>query len=81
MTYELYRNTTLGMCLQDSLDEMIGTQQMSPQLALRVLKQFDKSVSKALSSRVRTRYTFKAQLKTYRYVRDIVVINIRVWPQ
>ena len=66
MSYELYRNTTLGMCLQDSLDEMIGTQQISPQLALKVLKQFDKSVSKALSSRVRTRYTFKAHLKTYR---------------
>lgn len=66
MSYELYRHTTLGVCLQDALDEMIGSQQINPQLALRVLKQFDKSVSKALSSRVRTRYNFKGHLKTYR---------------
>lgn len=69
MSYELYRHTTLGVCLQDALDEMIGTQQINPQLALRVLKQFDKSVGKALSSRVRTRYNFKGRLKTYRWLK------------
>lgn len=71
MSYELYRNTTLGVCLQDALDEMISNQQISPNLALRVLKQYDKSISKALSSRVRTRYSFKAHLKTYRYCDNV----------
>lgn len=71
MSYELYRHTTLGMCLQDALDEMISSQQVSPNLALQVLKQYDRSISKALSSRVRTRYTFKGHLKTYRYCDNV----------
>ena len=71
MAYELYRHTTLGMCLQDALDEMISSQQVSPTLALQVLKQFDRSINKALSSRVRTRYTFKGRLKTYRYCDNV----------
>ena len=30
MSYELYRNTTLGDTLQDTLDELIGSQQITP---------------------------------------------------
>ena len=71
MAYELYRHTTLGMCLQDALDEMISSQQVPPNLALQVLKQFDRSINKALSSRVRTRYGFKGRLKTYRYCDNV----------
>jgi hypothetical protein len=37
MAYQLYRNTTLGNSLQESLDELIQSQQITPQLALRVL--------------------------------------------
>ena len=59
------------MCLQDALDEMISSQQVPPNLALQVLKQFDCSINKALSSRVRTRYTFKGHLKTYRYCDNV----------
>ena len=65
MSYQLYRNTTLGITLQDSLDELISSQQITPDLALKVLKQFDSSMGAHLS-RVRTRYNFKGKLKVYR---------------
>uniref|UniRef100_A0A2K6G9U3 Transcription initiation factor IIA gamma chain n=1 Tax=Propithecus coquereli TaxID=379532 RepID=A0A2K6G9U3_PROCO len=51
MAYGLYRNTTLGNSLQESLDELIQSQQITPQLALQVLLQFDKAINSRLVQR------------------------------
>uniref|UniRef100_A0A8B9WW19 Transcription initiation factor IIA gamma chain n=1 Tax=Bos mutus grunniens TaxID=30521 RepID=A0A8B9WW19_BOSMU len=59
MAYQLYRNTTLGNSLQESLDELIQSQQITPQLALQVLLQFDKAINAALAQRVRNRVNFR----------------------
>lgn len=37
----------------------------------QVLQQYDRSMSFALSSKVRTRYTFKGHLKVYRYCDNV----------
>lgn len=58
-TYQLYRNTTLGHTLQESLDELIQYSQLSPQLAMKVLLQFDKTINFVLASKVKSRLTFK----------------------
>lgn len=72
MSYQLYRNTTLGQTLQDSLDELVSAGQISSQLALRVLLQFDKSINNALATRVRSRLSFKAgHLSTYRFCDNV----------
>ena len=62
MNYELYRRSTLGQTLTDALDELIQSEQITPQLAMRVLAQFDKSMAEALATRVRTRALFKVSL-------------------
>ncbi|BFZ26074.1 hypothetical protein BsWGS_29113 [Bradybaena similaris] len=67
MNYQLYRNTTLGQKLQESLDEFIQMGQISPKLALHVMQQFDKSISKALAESVTAKISFKGKLSTYRY--------------
>jgi transcription initiation factor TFIIA small subunit len=59
MSYQLYRNTTLGHTLQESLDEFLQCGQISPQIALKVLLQFDKCINVGLANRVKTRLTFK----------------------
>ncbi|ESO09277.1 hypothetical protein HELRODRAFT_73469 [Helobdella robusta] len=71
MSYQLYRNTTLGHTLQESLDELIQVGQITPQLALKVLLQFDKSINQALSNRVNKKITFKADLNTYRFCDNV----------
>ncbi|XP_068203517.1 transcription initiation factor IIA subunit 2 isoform X2 [Palaemon carinicauda] len=72
MAYQLYRNTTLGNTLQESLDELIQFQQISPSLALRVLLQFDRAINQALANKVRARITFKAsKLNTYRFCDNV----------
>ncbi|RZB54410.1 transcription initiation factor IIA subunit 2, partial [Asbolus verrucosus] len=72
MSYQLYRNTTLGHTLQESLDELIQYGQITPQLASRVLLLFDKSINMTLATRVRSRLTFKAgKLNTYRFCDNV----------
>ncbi|TMW54304.1 hypothetical protein DOY81_000577 [Sarcophaga bullata] len=72
MSYQLYRNTTLGNTLQESLDELIQYGQITPALAFKVLLQFDKSINNALSQRVKARVTFKAnKLNTYRFCDNV----------
>lgn len=41
-TFELYRRSTIGMCLTETLDEMVQSGTLSPDLAIQVLTQFDK---------------------------------------
>ncbi|CAH3144611.1 unnamed protein product [Pocillopora meandrina] len=71
MSYQLYRNTTLGNSLQESLDELIQSQQISPQLALQVLLQFDKAINHYLSSKVKSKISFKGHLNTYRFCDNV----------
>nr|CAG4644490.1 EOG090X0L7F [Lepidurus arcticus] len=72
MAYQLYRNTTLGNTLQESLDELIQYGQITPQLALKVLLMFDRSMNNALATRVKNRVTFKAgKLNTYRFCDNV----------
>ncbi|CDH57140.1 transcription initiation factor iia small chain [Lichtheimia corymbifera JMRC:FSU:9682] len=69
--YELYRRSSIGMALTDSLDELIQSGHINPQLAMRVLTTFDKSISEALSQLVRNKATIKGHLHTYRFCDDI----------
>uniref|UniRef100_A0A3B3W2K5 Transcription initiation factor IIA subunit 2 n=1 Tax=Poecilia latipinna TaxID=48699 RepID=A0A3B3W2K5_9TELE len=49
----------------------IKTQQITPQLALQVLLQFDKAINAALASRVRNRVNFRGSLNTYRFCDNV----------
>ncbi|KAG0343860.1 Transcription initiation factor IIA small chain (TFIIA 13.5 kDa subunit) [Podila humilis] len=69
--YEHYRKSSIGLALIDSLDELIQSGHINPQLAMRVLAQFDTSIAEALSTRVRNRANFKAHLDNYRSLDDV----------
>nr|XP_022309826.1 transcription initiation factor IIA subunit 2-like [Crassostrea virginica] len=71
MSYQLYRNTTLGHTLQESLDELIQLGQITPQLALKVLLQFDKAINTALANRVQNRIQLQGKLNTYRFCDNV----------
>lgn len=72
MSYQLYRNTTLGHTLQEALDELMQMQMLSPALAIQVLHQFDKSINNALSTRSKIKVAFRAEkLNTYRFCDNV----------
>jgi len=78
MSYQLYRNTTLGHTLQESLDELMQMQMLSPALALRVLIQFDKAINTGLANRVKSKLHFRAEkLNTYRFCDNVWTFMLR----
>ncbi|KAL3733044.1 hypothetical protein ACJRO7_022550 [Eucalyptus globulus] len=60
-TFELYRRSTIGMCLTETLDEMVSNGTLSPELAIQVLVQFDKSMTEALETQVKSKVTIKEE--------------------
>lgn len=59
MNYELYRRSALGQSLTEALDELVQNQQITPHLAMRVLLQFDRTMSEYLGTMVRGRCVIK----------------------
>jgi hypothetical protein len=52
----------IGMALTDSLDELITSGAITPQLAMKVLQQFDKSLADTMVRSVKTKTTLKVRL-------------------
>jgi transcription initiation factor TFIIA small subunit len=57
--YELYRTSSIGQALTDTLDELISSNQLEPQLAMKIIAHFDKAFIETLSDRVKSRLSFK----------------------
>lgn len=57
--YELYRRSSLGMTLTDTLDDLISEHTIDPQLAMKVLANFDRAIAETLNEKVKSRLNFK----------------------
>ncbi|CED83596.1 transcription initiation factor iia gamma subunit [Phaffia rhodozyma] len=75
--YEFYRGSSIGASLTDSLDDLIQAGQITPQLAMRVLVQFDKSLAETLSKQVKNKTSLKGNLRTYRLCDDVWTFIVR----
>ena len=52
------------MALADTLDDLISSRRIEPQLAMRIMQNFDESIAKVLNEKVKARMTFKVSLYT-----------------
>ncbi|KAJ2746054.1 Transcription initiation factor IIA subunit 2 [Coemansia sp. BCRC 34301] len=75
--YQLYQSGTLGTALIDSLNELIQAGHITPQLAMQVLGQYDKSISEALSKKVKAKAVMKGNLDTYNNYEEVWTLTIR----
>jgi len=50
---------SLGGSLTDTLDDLISERRIEPQLAMKILTNFDKAVADVLADKVKARLTFK----------------------
>ncbi|KAJ5561051.1 Transcription initiation factor IIA gamma subunit [Penicillium sp. DV-2018c] len=75
--YELYRGSSLGLSLTDTLDDLINEGRIEPQLAMKILGTFDKVVTEVLAEKVRARLTFKGHLDTYRFCDEVWTFLIK----
>ncbi|ODV86460.1 hypothetical protein CANARDRAFT_6930 [[Candida] arabinofermentans NRRL YB-2248] len=74
--YEFYRRSTVGTSLADALDALIVDQRIQPQLAMKVLANFDRITSEHLKE-VKSKLTFKGHLHTYRFCDDVWTFVIK----
>ncbi|KAG8820975.1 Transcription initiation factor IIA small chain (TFIIA 13.5 kDa subunit) [Serendipita sp. 411] len=70
-TYELYRGSSVGLALADSLDALISSNEITPQLAIRIMERYDRAVCDVFQKQVKAKATFKGHLHTYRNCDDV----------
>ncbi|KAM3065764.1 Transcription initiation factor IIA subunit 2 [Clarireedia jacksonii] len=75
--YEIYRRSSIGMALTDTLDDLIKDRRIEPQLAMKILVNFDRSITEALADKVKARLTFKGHLDTYRFCDEVWTFLIK----
>ncbi|CAF1254802.1 unnamed protein product [Didymodactylos carnosus] len=76
-TYQIYRNTTLGVTLQDTLDEMISQGSLTEQAAGKVLSEFDRAINVALEKRTNKKCNFQGKLSTYRFCDNVWTLVLK----
>ncbi|KAK3053622.1 Transcription initiation factor IIA subunit 2 [Extremus antarcticus] len=77
MSYELYRSTSVGIALADTLDDLISSRRIEPQLAMKIMGTFDESIAKVLNDKVKARMSFKGHLDTYRFCDEVWTFVIK----
>lgn len=78
--YELYRRLTVGTTLTDALDTLISDEKIQPQLAMRILNNFDRIIAELLkqeAGNAKLKLTFKGDLHTYRFCDDVWTFIIK----
>ncbi|KAK3938782.1 transcription initiation factor IIA subunit 2 [Diplogelasinospora grovesii] len=75
--YDLYRHSSIGQMLTDALDDLIGEERIDPQLAMKVLTQFDRVITEVLNEKVKARLSFKGSLDTYRFCDEVWTFMIK----
>lgn len=53
---------SVGLALADTLDDLISSRRIEPQLAMRVLQNFDQSIASVLGEKVKARMNFKVRI-------------------
>ncbi|KAI9679465.1 MAG: Transcription initiation factor IIA small chain (TFIIA 13.5 kDa subunit) [Caeruleum heppii] len=75
--YELYRRSSIGSALMDTLDDLITERRIEPQLAIKIMANFDRSITEVLADKVKARLTFKGHLDTYRFCDEVWTFLIK----
>ncbi|EGD86011.2 uncharacterized protein TERG_02277 [Trichophyton rubrum CBS 118892] len=57
--YELYRGSSIGLSLTDTLDDLINEGRIEPQLAMKILSNFDRVITEVLADKVKCKLSFK----------------------
>ncbi|TQS39133.1 hypothetical protein Golomagni_00344 [Golovinomyces magnicellulatus] len=65
------------MALTDTLDDLISDRRIEPQLAMKILANFDRSITEVLAEKVKARLTFKGHLDTYRFCDEVWTFLIK----
>lgn len=63
--------------MTDTLDDFISDGQIEPQLAIKMMANFDKAFADNIQEKVKARMSFKGHLDTYRFCDDVWTFLIK----
>ncbi|MCJ1256918.1 Transcription initiation factor IIA small chain (TFIIA 13.5 kDa subunit) [Lignoscripta atroalba] len=75
--YELYRASSIGLALIDTIDEFVHAGRIEPQLAMKIIANFDRAITEVLADKVKARLNFKGHLDTYRFCDEVWTFLIK----
>eukprot|EP00051_Salpingoeca_urceolata_P015337 m.198457 g.198457 ORF g.198457 m.198457 type:complete len:105 (-) comp18371_c1_seq1:112-426(-) len=67
----LYRRTSLGEALEETLDDLLQSQKITMAQADKARKQFDSSLMTVMAKELSNRISFKGKCSSYRNVNDV----------
>lgn len=70
---------SIGATLTDTLDDLITDTRMDPQLAMKILANFDRAIADVLQEKVKSRLTFKVRAVSWNPTRFL--LRIWGWPK
>ncbi|GLC36021.1 hypothetical protein PLESTB_000530100 [Pleodorina starrii] len=76
MSFQIYRNTSVGESLMETIEQLAEEGKLPEEVALAVLKQFDTSMSEAIKKFVTGKATMKANMKTYHYYENVWTFSL-----
>ncbi|EMF09447.1 transcription initiation factor iia small chain [Sphaerulina musiva SO2202] len=68
---------SIGLALADTLDDLISSRRIEPQLAMRIMANFDQHIATVLGDKVKARMTFKGHLDVYRFCDEVWTFVIK----
>jgi transcription initiation factor TFIIA small subunit len=74
--YSIYRKSSIGLCLEDVVEELVGSGKLPPSLEKDIMAQFDKSINEALSNQTKNRIIIKGHTHTYRVIDNVYLFLI-----
>lgn len=57
--------SSIGLALTDTLDDLISEERINPQLAMKILGNFDQAITEALQKNVKARLQFKVSTQLW----------------
>ncbi|KAF7341258.1 Transcription initiation factor IIA subunit 2 [Mycena venus] len=75
--YEIYRGSTLGLALMDTIDELVRLQVLTGPQGMLVVEKFDRAVANALATQVKAKTSVKAHLRTYNDCEEVWTFHLR----
>ena len=63
--------------MTDTLDDLISQNLIEPQLAMKILSNFDKAFAEIIADKVKSRLSFKGHLDTYRFCDDVWTFMVK----
>eukprot|EP00002_Diphylleia_rotans_P004530 TRINITY_DN1337_c0_g1_i1.p1 TRINITY_DN1337_c0_g1~~TRINITY_DN1337_c0_g1_i1.p1 ORF type:complete len:108 (-),score=22.80 TRINITY_DN1337_c0_g1_i1:167-490(-) len=75
--FNLYRKSTIGTKLSESLDELIRAGKMDNSVAYDILEEFDRVINHYLATQVKDKYTLKGDLDYYRQCDNVWTLIVK----